>query len=290
MAKSSFSLNSIPNLGVGVGFRPSFKSALFTHAHPPDFLEVTADHYLVSHPEKREELMLLKHHFTLIPHAINLSLGSADGLDLRYLEKLAQLIEIIQPPYWSEHLAFTRVHGIEIGHLSPLPYKEEAIAVFCRNIEKTREYISIPLILENITYPLQLPGQEMSETDFIRKVVENADVGLLLDITNLYTNSVNHQFSWQNFLQEIPQERVVQLHFTGGHWQDGVLIDSHGHPTPPEVWQIMQAVVEQCEVKGIILERDENIPPYDVLAKELEQAKQILNIRKHTSRSKTSFP
>lgn len=276
---SHFEWDAIPDLGVGIGFRPNFRASLFQNMSAVDFLEITADHYFTSHKGKLEELALLNRHFTLIPHAINLSLGSAEGLDDFYLEQLAALIEEVNPPYWSEHIAFTKAHGIEIGHLSPVPYSQEAIDIFCKNIEKLRSYIRRPLILENITYAFYVPGLEMTETEFITQILQNAEVGLLLDITNLYTNSVNHQFDYKEFLDKIPSQRITQLHFTGGHWQDGVLIDSHGHPTPPEVWQVMEEVLKRQPVKGIILERDENIPPFAELQAELSKARALL--KKH---------
>lgn len=268
-------IDQIPPLGVGIGFRPQFRAELLMNQSSVDFLEITADHYLNNHHAKQEELDLLKHHFTLIPHAINLSLGSADGLDKRYLEKLAKLIEFVNPPYWSEHLCFTKAHGLEIGHLAPMPFTHEAIEVFARNIELARKYIKKPLILENITYPFSIPGNEMSETEFISRIVQTCEVGLLLDITNLYINSVNHHFDYKQFLQAIPCDRVVQFHFVGAYWHQGVLVDGHAHAINPEIWQVMDYALQVTPVKGLILERDDNFPPYQELTNELSQARNL---------------
>src|SRR6476660_4599468 len=106
---------TLPTLGVGFGFREPYRSALFLNRNKVDFLEITSDHFFDAGPEKRAELDLLDDHFTLIPHGLNLSLGSADGLDSEYLEKFASLVERLNPPWWSEHIAFTRAGGIEIG-------------------------------------------------------------------------------------------------------------------------------------------------------------------------------
>lgn len=268
-------LEAIPKLGVGIGFRPDFRAELFLKLSSVDFLEITADHYLNSHKAKQEELDLLQNNFCLIPHAINLSLGSADGMDMRYLEQLARLIDKVNPPYWSEHIAFTRVNGIEIGHLSPLPFSNEAIEVLCKNIETVQGVIARPLILENITYAFEIPGSEMPESEFLTKVVEATGTGLLLDATNLYTNSVNHHFDYKKFLASIPCERIIQLHFAGGYWQDDFLVDGHSHPAPPEVYEVMDYIFSLTSVKGVILERDENIPPFAELEKELQKAREI---------------
>ncbi|MBD1882067.1 DUF692 domain-containing protein [Coleofasciculus sp. FACHB-T130] len=268
-------VSHLPTLGVGLGFREPFRSDLFLHRQAVDFLEIVAEHYLDVLPYKQQELELLADHFPLIPHAINLSLGSAEGLDADYLRKLAELIKRLNPPWWSEHICFTKAGGVDIGHLSPLPYTHEAVEVLCRNIAQVRRYIDVPLILENISYLLTVPGAEMTEAQFLAEVLERSDCGLLLDVTNLYINAVNHNHDIYAFLAQLPLERVVQLHFVGGHWHNGILIDSHSHSTHPEVWTLMEEVIARIPVKGIVLERDENLPPFAELSAELEGARKI---------------
>lgn len=269
-------LGNLPQLGVGIGFREPFKSELFFNQNKVDFLEIVAEHYLDVLPHKEQELELLMAHFPIIPHGINLSIGSAEGIDEVYLQKLARLIHKINPPWWSEHLSFTKAGGIDIGHLSPLPYTPEAVDVVCQNIKQIQRFIDVPLILENITYLLTIPGAKMTEAQFIGEVLERCDCGLLLDVTNLYTNSVNHGYDALEFLNQLPLERVVQLHFTGGFWDGDVLIDSHSHRTFSEVWQIMAVLLQQVTPKGMILERDENIPPFADLVTELKQGRDLL--------------
>jgi uncharacterized protein (UPF0276 family) len=164
---------------------------------------------------------------------------------------------------------------VDIGHLSPLPPTRESIEVLCRNIRDVREQIAAPLILENITYTVRFPSSELDEAAFLTEVLERTDCGLLLDVTNLFTNSVNHKFEPLEFLDRLPLHRIVQLHFAGGHWTDGGLIDSHSQPAPPEVWSLMEAVLERVRVKGIVLERDKNFPPFADLLGELQQVRQI---------------
>lgn len=265
---------TLPALGAGLGFRSPFRGELFLHRDDVDFLEITADHYFDPPAEKRAELELLEDHFTLIPHGLSLSLGSAEGLDPEYTDRLLDLVRRLDPPWWSEHLAFTRAGGIEIGHLAPLPFTREAVGVVCRNVEAVRRRTDVPLILENITYTVDLPGAEMDEAAFLAEVLHRSGCGLLLDVTNLYTNAVNHGYDWRRFLDRLPLERVVQLHFTGGHWRGGTLVDSHSAATPEEVWGVLDAVLERAPVKGVILERDENLPPFGDLLGELARARE----------------
>ena len=265
----------LPILGVGLGFRAPFRSDLFASQEQVDFLEITADHYMDASPEKERELDLLAAHFRLIPHGLNLSLGTAEGVDPVYLDKLASLMDRLQPPWWSEHIAFTQAGGIPIGHLVPLPFTREAVEVLCQNVATVRRRIQAPLLLENITYTVSLPGSEMSEAEFIAEVLERTDCGLLLDVTNLYTNAMNYGYDPGEFLNRLPLERVAQLHFAGGHWRNDVLIDSHAHRTPPEVWSRMAEVLARAPVKAAVLERDENLPPFEHLLAELEQAREL---------------
>jgi uncharacterized protein (UPF0276 family) len=268
-------LPALPALGVGLGYREPYRGNIFLHQGEVDFLEIVADHYLDVSSAKERELELLAAHFTLIPHGLNLSLGSAEGLDLAYLRKLAALVRRLDPPWWSEHIAFTRAGGMEIGHLTPLPYTREALNALARNVALVRQYVDAPLILENVAALFVLPGAEMDEAAFVAEAVERADCGLLLDATNLHANAVNHGFDALAYLARLPLDRVVQLHYVGGHWRQGVLIDSHSRPTPPDVWALLDAVVARALVKGAVLERDDNLPPFDALLEELDVARGI---------------
>jgi uncharacterized protein len=270
-------MNNQQKLGVGIGYREQFKSELFLNQETVDFLEIIGDVYIDSNQYLQAELELLAANFPLTLHFINLSLGSAEGIDSDYLTKIAKLVKQLNPPWWSEHLCFTKAGGIDIGHLSPLPYTKEAIDIVCRNLKQVKSYLDTPLILENISYLVAIPGGEMTEAQFIGEIAEKSDCGLLLDITNLYINSINHGYDINQFLSQLPLERVVQLHFVGGYWHDGVLIDSHSESTPVEVWQLMQQITSRTGVNGIVLERDENIPPFNELVKELQQARSIVD-------------
>jgi len=262
-------------LGVGLGFRPSFRADLFRQRAQVDFLEITADHYFNAPPEKLDELDLLAAHFPLIPHGLDLSLGSAEGIDPRYLDQFARLIKRISPPWWSEHLAFTRAGGVSIGHLAALPCTHEALDAVVRNVEAVRRVVDIPLILENITATVRVPGGVMDEAAFLTEVLRRTGCGWLCDVTNLYTNAVNRGADLDCELDRWPWDRVVQMHFAGGHWRDGILIDSHAYPTSPEVWRLLDEAVARSSVKGIILERDENLPAFGDLVDELARARVI---------------
>ena len=270
-------LVDIPVLGSGIGYREPWSQNLLSESGDGvDFLEITADHFMDAPNWKIDQLKELSKKFTLIPHALDLSLGSSDGIDQAYLEKLQSVIEVVSPPYWSEHLAFTKAGGLELGHLAPLPFSNEAIDVIANNVQKSREYIKLPLILENITYGIKMPGNEMSESEFITKSLSAADCGWLLDVTNLHVNSVNHSFDVKQFLEETPTERIVQLHYVGFSSNDkGYLIDDHGSAVNEEIWELMDQVLCLCPAKGTILERDSKFPKFSEIIDETQRAREI---------------
>lgn len=265
----------LPRRGVGFGFREPYRADVFLHGREIDFLEITADHYFDVPADKLAELELLRNRFPLIPHGLSLSLGSAKGPRPDYVRKLAALVESLQPAWWSEHIAFTQAESGNIGHLAPMPLTRDSLAILQRNIRSVRQEIPGPLILENITYEVTYPWSDIDEASFLGELLDSTDCGLLLDVTNLYTNSVNHGFDPLLFLHRLPADRIVQLHFVGGHWCDGTLIDSHSRPTPPEVWQLLEEVVKFAPVQGLILERDEDLPPFAEILTELQQAREI---------------
>lgn len=265
-----------PALGSGLGYRPPFRADLFANRSRVDFLEIIADHYFDASAEKLAELDLLRAHFPIVAHGLDLSVGSAEGIDSAYLEKFARLIERIDPPWWSEHLCFTRAGGVDIGHLAALPYTQEAIDVVARNVDTVRKRISAPLLLENITTVVRVPGAETDEPEFLTRALDATGCGWLCDVANLYTNAVNQQVDIDATFERWPWERLVQIHYAGGRWRDGVLIDSHDSATSEAVWALYDRIVAHAPVKGVILERDERLPIFSELLDEVARARATL--------------
>jgi Uncharacterized protein conserved in bacteria len=270
-------MKNLPHFGVGLGFRPALRTDIFLNRSEIDLLEITTDHYIDAPKIKLDELELLAATFPLIPHSLELSLGSAEGVEADYLEKVAEVVDIVKPAWFSDHICFTRSGGIKIGHLAPVPFTDEALGVFINNIETVKKRIATPLILENITYNIRYPSSEMTETEFIRRLLDETDCGLLLDVTNLYINSRNLGFDWREYLDGLPMDRVAQLHFVGSHRHGDRLIDAHANETDDEIWEVFTEVARRCDVKAAILERDENFPLFTELTKELQTARSIMS-------------
>lgn len=261
---------------VGIGFREPLKADIFLQRSEFDVLEITADHYLDAGERKLAELDILREHFPLIPHSLELSLGSAEGVDEEYVDKLAALVDRVKPEWFSDHICFTRAGGTRIGHLAPVPYTDETLKVFVKNIEYVKKRIATPLVLENITYTMRFPSSQMTEAEFITRLLDETDCGLLLDVTNLYINSQNFGFDWREFLDDIPLDRVVQIHFVGSQRHGIRLIDAHADKTESEIWTVFEEVCKRSSVKAAILERDENLPPFEEIVEEMRTARSLV--------------
>jgi uncharacterized protein (UPF0276 family) len=276
MAERAVAAIDAPALGSGIGYRQQFRADLFAHRDRIDFIEIIADHYLDASKEKLAELELLRAHFPLVAHGLDLSIGGADGVDPRYLDKIAALIERIDPPWWSEHLCFTRAGGAHIGHLASLPYTREAIDAVARNVDYVRRRIKTPLILENITCVVRVPGGEMDEAEFLSRTLEATGCGWLCDVANMHVNAMNFGCDLDSQFERWPWDRLVQIHYAGGRARNGVLIDSHDAATSKAVWRLYDRVVGRAPVKGVVLERDENIPSFFELIDEAARARATL--------------
>lgn len=269
-------ISQLPRLGVGIGFRRRLARDIFANADRIDFLEIISEHFLNPTGDEDRQLQRLREQFPLIPHGLDLSPATAEPAPPGYLNSVAGLVERTGAPWWSDHLAMTRAGGIEIGHLAPLAFTAEALEVVCANIAAARRAVPAPLIIENIAYTLRLPNAEMSEAEFITRVLEETDCGLLLDLMNLHANAVNHGFDPYEFLERIPLGRCVQVHIIGGHTHRGVVVDSHSTRTPPEVWRLLEFVAARADLKGVLIEWDERFPHFHVLIEEMERAREIL--------------
>lgn len=266
----------LPFLGAGVTFRPEWRWDVIRHREELGLLEIIADD--IVGPRGQQELVLLRDALPLLIHGIGLSLGSADGLDPARIDHFAQLVQVARPPWVSEHIAFTRIAGVDIGHLTPLPFTREAIDTVVRNVETLRRAVpDVPILLENIAYTFIPPGAEMSEAEFVTEVITASDCGLLLDLENVHANARNHGYDAIEYLQSIPLERAVEVHLAGGVEHDGIYADTHSRPVPEESWQLLEWLLARTSLRAVIIERDNDLPPFEELLVEVNRASRMLH-------------
>lgn len=256
-------------LGLGIGWRPEL--ALFIDRRPDlGFVEVITEDVDPDGPLPAPLERLLRRGVAVVPHGVGLSLGGAAPPEPGRLAALARLAGRVRAPLVTEHLAFVRGGGIESGHLLPLPRTRAALDVVVDNVRRARDALPVPLGLENIAALVEWPGAELTEADFLAEVLERADVQLLLDVENVYANARNHGGDPAAFLARLPLERVAYLHAAGGSERDGLYHDTHTAPVPRPVFDLVEEVASRTAVPGVLLERDGNYPPAEVLNAELD--------------------
>jgi uncharacterized protein (UPF0276 family) len=266
---------SMPTLGIGLGLRRELASETFANSASIDWLELVPENYMKLGGKIRSRLEEAADKFPLVTHGINLSVGSTDELSDDYLAALSQLLNHIDAPWWSDHLCFTSVDSAYMHDLLPLPQSVEAIKHVVKRAKVAQTKVGRPMLLENISYYMDMPGSQMEEVDFLSDVLEKADIGLLLDVNNVYVNSVNHNFDPYDYLARLPLERVVQIHIAGHSHGEEVLIDTHGAAVIEPVFELLEYVLKRTEVKAVMLERDQNYPDFSEIVAELNEIRAI---------------
>ncbi|MFI6373501.1 DUF692 domain-containing protein [Streptomyces sp. NPDC050546] len=261
-------------LGTGIGWRPEIADAV-ERMPGIDWVEAVAENVCPGHlPESLERLR--ERGITVVPHGVSLGLGGADRPDEGRLAALAERVEALGSPLVTEHIAFVRAGGaltasprLEAGHLLPVPRTRDALDVLCENVRIAQESLPVPLAVENIAALISWPGEEMTEGQFLYELADRTGVGLLIDVANLHTNHVNRGEDPAKALAELPLEAIAYVHVAGGFERDGVWHDSHAHPVPRPVLDILTDLASRVCPPGVLLERDENFPEPAELEREL---------------------
>ncbi|MFD8154722.1 DUF692 domain-containing protein [Streptomyces sp. NPDC059720] len=261
-------------LGTGIGWRPEIADAV-ERMPGIDWVEAVAENVCPGHLPA-SLLRLRERGVTVVPHGVSLGLGGADRPDEGRLAALAERAEVLGSPLVTEHIAFVRAGGaltatphLEAGHLLPVPRTRDALDVLCENVRIAQDALPVPLAVENIAALLAWPGEEMTEGQFLYELADRTGVRLLIDVANLHTNHVNRGEDPAEALAELPLEAVAYVHVAGGFARDGVWHDSHAHPVPQPVLDILTDLASRVRPPGVLLERDENFPAPAELESEL---------------------
>lgn len=253
-------------MNAGIGWRRPL--ADWIASRPPEIgcLEITAEHFFDGGLELLRDL---RRDYPLFVHGLGLSLGTPGPLDPGTLSRFARVAEAADPLFVTEHAAFTRTPEVDLGHLNPVAPTRANVAVLADHAKEVMDRCGKPLLLENIASALALRG-EMPEPEFLNRVCAAAGCGLLLDVTNLYVNSRNHRFDPVAWLDALDLPRVGQFHLAGYTRRGGRWHDAHAEAVQPELVDLARHVLGRTRARGVILERDENIPAPADLAGELE--------------------
>jgi uncharacterized protein len=267
----------LPLLGVGLGFRQELKDQILNAVDQIDFLELLTDQYIGMPPHKEEEARQLAELFPIVLHGVDLSVGTDMPLDESYVRQLLQVVDWVQPKWVSDHLSFTRVPGLNIGQLTPLAFTRRSVETVARNIRNMANRLDCPFAVENISYYFRVPPYELTEAEFLTQVLTEANCALLLDLTNVQNNAVNNGYDPLEFLNQIPLDRVLQIHLAGGFWHKGILLDTHSHAVPDSVFDLLRyALPRMPSLRAVMIERDQSFPPLEELLAELQHVRSIL--------------
>lgn len=268
-------MTTYPFLGFGLGLRVEHYEAILADKPPIDWFEALTENYLVPGGKPLHYLTRIREHYPIAMHGVSLSIGSTAPLDRAYLAELKALAARIEPAWISDHLCWTGVAGKNLHDLLPLPYTEEALEHVVRRIRTVQDILGQRIVLENVSSYISFRDSGLTEWEFLRRVAEQADCLILLDVNNIYVSSVNHEFDPYAYLHAIPVERVQQIHLAGHENQGEYLIDTHDHPVPDAVWTLYAAAVRRFGRVTTMIERDANIPPLQELARELAEARAL---------------
>lgn len=269
----------------GLGWRPELAAGILSNVRDIDVLEVIAEDYLDASQAKVRSLQTLSSIIPIIVHGVSLGMASAVPVEAKRLDKMARLIGALRPKRWSEHLAFVRGGGYEIGHLAAPPRTASTIEGTVRNLACARGVVGMAPDVENIASLIDPPGNQCDELAWISEILSLSGCDLLLDLHNVYTNAVNFSFDPFDFLSRIPWYRVTTIHIAGGKWIQGDpspstphrMLDDHLHDVPGPVYDLLRTTGAQARHPlTVILERDGLYPPIQELLEQLRMARHAL--------------
>jgi uncharacterized protein (UPF0276 family) len=264
------------NLGLGVGLRTVHFPHILEHHPDVDWFEIISENFMDSEGRPRYVLEQIAERYPIVMHGVSLSIGSTDPLDREYLAKLRRLADAVNARWVSDHICWTGVADRNTHDLLPIPFHEAALRHVVERIRVVQDVLERPLVLENPSSYVTFADSTMSEWEFVTRMAEEADCGLLLDVNNVYVSGVNHDFDPLEYLRRVPHRRVVQFHLAGHTNCQTHLIDTHDGPVIDPVWELYRLAHELTGGASTLLEWDAKIPPFPVVHAEVLKARSHL--------------
>jgi uncharacterized protein (UPF0276 family) len=272
-------MDTVTNLvhNAGLGLRRSFLTEIVdTPAKNVSFYEVAPENWITIGGKLGKQFRTMTERFDFVCHGLSLSIGSTDPVDEKFVHDVKNFMREHQIKFYSEHLSYCSHQG-HLYDLMPIPFTSDAVTHVAQRIRRVQDILEQKIAIENVSY-YAAPGQEMDEIDFFNAVVAEADCDILIDINNIYVNSINHGYDAEEFLRAIPAHRIAYAHIAGHYVEaDDFLVDTHGADVIDPVWKLLAKAYELYGVFPTLLERDFNIPALAVLVKEVDTISSIQN-------------
>ena len=267
--------------GIGLGLRYALLDDLLERearrAVPAiRWLEVHPENYMRRGGRWPENLRKARERWPIATHGLAMSLGGVDPLDKKYLSTLDGFLRELEAPWHSDHLCFSIAHGAASHDLLPMPWNEDTVAHFATRIREPQAELPCDLAVENISYYLKPIGSTLDDGEFVDAVVREAGCKLMLDVNNVYVNAKNHGEDPRVILAKMPLDRVVQIHVAGHYYEEpDFILDTHAEPLCDDVYDLLAWTLERTGRVPVLLERDDEFPPFDELYAEVERLDRI---------------
>lgn len=265
----------LPDLGVGVGLRAQHYRTVLDERPEIDFFEVISENFMVEGGKPLHHLRSALETYRVVQHGVSLSIGAPEAPSAGYLRRLKELVELTRTPWVSDHFCWSHVPGAHLHELLPLPYTEEAVRLVVERAKRVQGELGVRLLLENTSSYVTFTASTMPEWEFISRVAEGADIGLLFDVNNVYVSAENHGFDPYELVRNVPHDRIVQIHLAGHTRLEKYLLDTHSAPVVDAVWDLYRATIELTGPVSTLIEWDDEIPAFSVLAAEAEKARGV---------------
>ena len=262
--------------GAGLGLRTSFIEEVFEYEYKPRWFEVAPENWIGKGGYLKKLFEKVRENFPVVCHGLSLSIGSPESVNTDFLKELKDFLDFYEIEVYSEHISFSSVENKNLYDLFPLPFTKKFADFVADKVSYVQDYLKRQLILENISY-YEVIYKEIDEVEFIKRIIEKSGAKVLLDINNVYVNSVNHGYSPQEYISFFSSDEVAYLHIAGHErLSDNLIIDTHGAPVIQEVYELLKFSLGHLGKKPVLLERDNNIPPYSELLEEYKTVEAIV--------------
>jgi len=268
--------NGFSNYGIGIGLRVPHYNHILSEKPVVDWFEVISENYMVDGGRPLHVLDQILEQYRVVQHGVSMYFGSPEPHDREHLKRLKALVRRTKTPWLTDHLCWGSVDGRYSHDLLPMPYTFEAARLTAQRIREVRDFLEVPIAVENVSSYAEFHVSEMTEWDFLTEVVESADCGILLDVNNIYVSSRNHNFNPHDYVAAIPAERVAQIHIAGHSKFEKYILDTHDHPVIDPVWQLYAHAVQRAGPTATLLEWDDKIPSFNEVHREALKASQFL--------------
>jgi uncharacterized protein (UPF0276 family) len=250
-------------LATGIGLRVPHYNHILSEKPAVGWFEIISENYMVEGGRALAVLDQILDQYRVVQHGVGMYPGDAGGVKFEHLRRLKRLVRRTKTPWLSDHLCWGSVDGSMSHDLLPIPFTFEAARKTAENLRIIQDFLEVPLAMENVSSYGEFNGNEMTEWEFLAEVTELADVGILLDVNNIYVSSVNNGFDPLEYVNFVPPERVAQIHIAGHSRYERFIVDTHDHPVIDPVWKLYERAIERCGPVATLLEWDGRIPSFD---------------------------